>query len=842
MTVTTTGRSVTYLGNGATSAWPFAFRVLQKSDLVVTVIVDDTETTVPQSSFTVSALPADSGTVTYPLTGSLASGTHIRVERVVSLKQETQFDNQGGYFAKSIEAGLDRVVMAQQQQQATLDTIIADGVANLPAGEFWSELFLADSDLDVRQALGVSLSKARDLFDFIPEAYHAGLIAGTETADMTAYVLAWNAAGVAGSALTAPKCTIYVGAQTIITAPYIYWPNTTIKPVAGAYSAATTYRGRWGTFDTNTGVANAYAVGDAVGLTSTPETIENGITANARTYICTTAHTPTAANYPGAVGAPWAQMGTVGDPYLIFLLYQGIANMKHVGPVVSVDPNLYPHVFSGYFNGCSGDVWQYQAPLAGASGIYAANCTDFRTHGARVGDNTTGGVRHIGATQRNSCSLSPVVITTMGIGNGVQILGGTKCQILDFYTQGSGAFGAHVAGLAGSTNTGHVARGVSYNSHVESANFTGPVERCEIDIKGTWDNGISTDFGSSYDGDPGDITDCKMTVDVTGAAYSGCCLTTASNLVNVIKRPIVRGRIRDCAARFIQGTAVALTTTVNDTLTGLAARDGITPVGGDRVLVKNQTTLAQNGIYIAAAGAWARSTDADTWTELVGLTVQVTAGTINAGKWFSCRARPGGVLGTSNINWDSSRESGIWAPGGVKDGDFDVEVIDTRTPARHAYNVNFADLGYQVASNNKVRLATESGGYYVAHSYRSTGSNSITDLRIRNTAVVPVPTAGAFTTVSASWAWWYEGDGIRVSNLEVAITAVGTGTGPIKVPPPVTPVEGKGFLIGQVYSGTGVNKLIKGSMRSGFASLNFVDGADPAANAIFEVAGTYQAA
>lgn len=44
---------------------------------------------------------------------------------------------------------------------------------------------------------------------------------------------------------------------------------------------------------------------------------------------------------------------------------------------------------------------------------------------------------------------------------------------------------------------------------------------------------------------------------------------------------------------------------------GLLTIDGVTLTGGERVLVKNQTNVAENGVYIAAAGAWSRSTDFD---------------------------------------------------------------------------------------------------------------------------------------------------------------------------------------------------------------------------------------
>jgi hypothetical protein len=63
--------------------------------------------------------------------------------------------------------------------------------------------------------------------------------------------------------------------------------------------------------------------------------------------------------------------------------------------------------------------------------------------------------------------------------------------------------------------------------------------------------------------------------------------------------------------------------------------DGITLVTGDLILVKNQTTSRDNGLYVApAAGAASRSTLADTAAELSKLKVQVQLGTVNAGKTF----------------------------------------------------------------------------------------------------------------------------------------------------------------------------------------------------------------
>lgn len=56
--------------------------------------------------------------------------------------------------------------------------------------------------------------------------------------------------------------------------------------------------------------------------------------------------------------------------------------------------------------------------------------------------------------------------------------------------------------------------------------------------------------------------------------------------------------------------SVRVVATANQALTGLGtAVDGITLAAGDRVLCVGQTTASQNGVYLAASGAWTRATD-----------------------------------------------------------------------------------------------------------------------------------------------------------------------------------------------------------------------------------------
>jgi hypothetical protein len=106
----------------------------------------------------------------------------------------------------------------------------------------------------------------------------------------------------------------------------------------------------------------------------------------------------------------------------------------------------------------------------------------------------------------------------------------------------------------------------------------------------------------------------------------------------------------------VQGLApkasVRATSTANiATLSGPMSLDGVALVAGDRVLVKDQTTASQNGIYVVAAGAWARSTDADVWGELVSAYVFVESGTVNADMGYLATVDPGGTLGTTAITF-----------------------------------------------------------------------------------------------------------------------------------------------------------------------------------------------
>ena len=103
---------------------------------------------------------------------------------------------------------------------------------------------------------------------------------------------------------------------------------------------------------------------------------------------------------------------------------------------------------------------------------------------------------------------------------------------------------------------------------------------------------------------------------------------------------------------------VALATTANITLSGEQTIDGIL-TSTSRVLVKNQTTASQNGIYVSGSGAWTRATDYNTSAEIANSLVTATEGTIGA---YSTWSQPltTVVVGTTALSFVLDTPGSEW--------------------------------------------------------------------------------------------------------------------------------------------------------------------------------------
>ncbi len=100
--------------------------------------------------------------------------------------------------------------------------------------------------------------------------------------------------------------------------------------------------------------------------------------------------------------------------------------------------------------------------------------------------------------------------------------------------------------------------------------------------------------------------------------------------------------------------SVRVATTTNLTISSPGGTiDGVTMSSGDRVLVKNQSTQGENGLYVwnGSAAAMTRATDMDAWTEVPGAFVVVEEGSTQADTVWLCSANQGGTLGTTAITW-----------------------------------------------------------------------------------------------------------------------------------------------------------------------------------------------
>ena len=108
-------------------------------------------------------------------------------------------------------------------------------------------------------------------------------------------------------------------------------------------------------------------------------------------------------------------------------------------------------------------------------------------------------------------------------------------------------------------------------------------------------------------------------------------------------------------------------TTANINLSGLAVQAGgdwvTTLTAGDRILVKNQGSSQFNGIYVAAAGAWARSSDMNTWAEVPSAFTFIESGTTLADTGWVCTANQGGTIDVTPITWSQFSGAGSYLAG-----------------------------------------------------------------------------------------------------------------------------------------------------------------------------------
>ena len=116
----------------------------------------------------------------------------------------------------------------------------------------------------------------------------------------------------------------------------------------------------------------------------------------------------------------------------------------------------------------------------------------------------------------------------------------------------------------------------------------------------------------------------------------------------------------------VKDSCVAATTgniTISTALNNGDTLDGVTLSTNDRVLVKDQSTASQNGIYIVGSSP-ARADDLAAGSDAAGMFTFVEQGTVNADNGFVCTSNKGSaVTGTNNLTFAQFSGAGQITPG-----------------------------------------------------------------------------------------------------------------------------------------------------------------------------------
>jgi len=189
--------------------------------------------------------------------------------------------------------------------------------------------------------------------------------------------------------------------------------------------------------------------------------------------------------------------------------------------------------------------------------------------------------------------------------------------------------------------------------------------------------------------------------------------------------------------------SVRVTTTANITLSGTQTIDGVAVIEGNRVLVKNQNTAADNGIYVVAAGAWTRATDADTNAKVTpGMYCFVEEGTANADYGFVLTTNATITLGSTALVFTQFSGAGsITAGNGLTQSGNTISANFTGSGGDNGTAITVARGDHTHAFSALSGKPTTLGGYGITDALNLAGGTlsghlSVPSLRIGTSGLV----------------------------------------------------------------------------------------------------------
>ena len=201
----------------------------------------------------------------------------------------------------------------------------------------------------------------------------------------------------------------------------------------------------------------------------------------------------------------------------------------------------------------------------------------------------------------------------------------------------------------------------------------------------------------------------KQYVDSAQSSAQSAAETTAQNALDDVLDGTTDFTAID--VNLVSRQIAATTGNINLSNPGTAVFDGHTLVTGDRLLVWQQSTQSQNGIYVfdTSSTALTRASDSDAWDELVGTLVYVDQGTSYGEARFFCTANTGGTLGSTAVTY-------------VQDGSGTLSTSNFVTEETPSGSINGSNTAFTLANTptsgtvklylNGVRLKSGSGNDY----------------------------------------------------------------------------------------------------------------------------------
>jgi hypothetical protein len=275
-------------------------------------------------------------------------------------------------------------------------------------------------------------------------------------------------------------------------------------------------------------------------------------------------------------------------------------------------------------------------------------------------------------------------------------------------------------------------------------------------------------------------------------------------LYNVIAAAIVdieALQAADNASNYKTSVRASATANIASLASASVSQDGVTLVAGDRILLTEQSTASQNGIYVVGTvgggnAPLTRATDADGSSEVKpGMVVFVSEGTDRGNRWFYLTTDATITLGSTNLVFVKLPElaelaSTANAKGASLIGIEDAATNFAATNVETALAEIISDYAATTASNGASKIGIEdAGALYAAATVEAALLEVLTKAavrRVRGVVYSNQADLNAFTVASDDGITYVEGDRVLLAaqstgaqNGVYVVGVVGGGTAPL---------------------------------------------------------------